>query len=41
MEICDSVLPNFVPSVDVTIPSDQLFPDPTLCDFMSNIKLTY
>lgn len=41
VEICDSVLPSFVPSEDVTIPSDQLFPDPTLCDFLGNVQVTY
>lgn len=41
VEICNSVLPSFVPSEEVSIPTGQVMPDPTLCDIYSNQQITY
>lgn len=43
VNIVNSVLPNFVPSDNVTIPTDQIFPntDPTLCNTLAGTTLTY
>ena len=43
VNIVNSVLPSFVPSENVTIPTDQIFPntDPSLCNTLGGVQLTY
>lgn len=43
IEIVDSILPSFVPSTDITIPTDQIFPNtnPSLCSVLGGVTFSY